>query len=339
MTASDGQCPLCGQALDSPDQAEPPSEENSTSPEALEAPATLNLSTISAVPIGSVSEIDLSPATDPDTTQVSPAATNFQPLTSADQTARDAYPIKMRPERIWWHRPLAVGLVVVLLLALVGGGTFYFVQAHISGQSSNLAAAQPTATAMPTPRPTATPRPTVAPPSGPQLVTTFYDSLANDRNGWPNNGNCRFESDGYHLVGSSGAFCLAPVGVQGSNGNISVRVKFVVSGGGAVGIAFRSPSASGGGYIFLISSFGACEAVDLSVGYPLFRLYCPSIHKGVNAINTLLIDQNGADMSFYVNGVLASKAEDSNWMSGRIALATTGTTNAVFSDFALTKWE
>ena len=86
---------------------------------------------------------------------------------------------------------------------------------------------------------------------------------------------------------------------------------------------FRRHDANGGGnYVFLISPTSA-----------------PSIAPG-SAANTLLMLVNNGNFTFFINGVFAGSAKDSNYHTGQIAfvagtLAPTSSADASFSNLAV----
>jgi hypothetical protein len=249
-------------------------------------------------------------------------------------------------------RTLLLAATAVVLLGLILGGTIFTVRAlteqgHPSGRPSagnnpNTAGVTST-TARATAKTTATRAatatvvgPASTPTSPPQPVTIFSDPLTSNAKGWTSPDGCSFQSDGLNVNGS--AQCVAPV-TAADTVNISVQMKTVrTSTLGGAGIGFRiSQDDSSERYTFFLNFNGDCVAEDQVTHTNFFDKSCPSAHQGQNAVNTLLINQSGAHMDFYVNGTFVGSANDSRLATGEVALeGTRGKQSVIFTNFTLT---
>ncbi len=256
-------------------------------------------------------------------------------------------------------RTLLLAATAAVLLGLILGGTLFTVhaltgQGHASGRPSvrtgpnntssvASATARPTATASLTA--TTTPvaqgpvtKPPVTPTPAPKLVTIFSDALTSNVNGWTTPAGCSFQSDGLHVTGVSE--CIAPV-TAANTVNISVQMKTVGLSLGGAGIGFRiSKDQTTHQYTFYLYFNGICVAQDLVTHTNYFDTPCPSAHQGMNAVNTLLINQSGAHMDFYVNGKLVGSASDATLGTGEVALEVQKNKQSmIFTNFTLTTWK
>jgi len=252
------------------------------------------------------------------------------------------------------QRRLLVAVTAVVLLGVVLGGTVFTLRAltghsHAPGgpsastrlhsptsAASATASAASTATASATKTPVRSP--TVTPTPVPQLVTIFYDPLTSNAKKWVTQDGCSFQSDGLHVTGM--AQCIAPVTATDTV-NISVQMKTVALSMGGAGIGFRvSREDTTHQYAFYLSASGFCQAEDLVTRKNFFATDCSSAHQGANAVNTLVIDQSGAHMTFYVNGTLVGSANDATLATGEVALeGQSRKQSVIFTNFALTTWQ
>jgi hypothetical protein len=104
------------------------------------------------------------------------------------------------------------------------------------------------------------------------------------------------------------------------------------------GIDFRIPTTGDDDYYFVISSPGTCTASDDLTDVIYFNnTSCSAVATGVNAVNTLTINQSGAIMDFFVNGTLVGSANDGALTTGGIALRVGTGSSMVFNNFVLTQ--
>lgn len=250
------------------------------------------------------------------------------------------------------RRTLLLVATAAVLLGLILGGTLFTVHAltglgHASVRPSVTtspnntstvasATARPTATTTPVARAPVT-KPPVTPTPVPKLVTIFSDPLTSNVNGWTIPVGCSFQSDGLHVTGVSE--CIAPV-TAANTVNISVQMKTVGLSLGGAGIGFRlSKDQTTHQYTFYLYFNGICVAQDLVTHTTYFDTLCPSAHQGMNAVNTLLINQSGAHMDFYVNGKLVGSASDATLGTGEVALEVQKNKQSmIFTNFTLTTW-
>jgi hypothetical protein len=248
-------------------------------------------------------------------------------------------------------------LAGVVILGLVLAGALYLARGHspatashgrthnertgplasATSGSSTATGASGTPTASPTRQQSATSTPVPAPTASltPQLVTLFFDPLTSNAHGWPTGEGCSFVSTGYEV--SDGAECIAPVSAADSV-NISVQMRFSTSGFEVGGIGFRIASVHPPKqYTFYVSSNGYCIAQDTSTHTIFFNTVSSAVKKGSGATNTLMVDQNGAHMTFYVNSIAVGSATDATLGAGMVALEGYSDDNGViFTDFTLT---
>jgi hypothetical protein len=170
----------------------------------------------------------------------------------------------------------------------------------------------------------------------PSLNPIFTDSLTSNAHGWPDDQNCFFRSDGYHIKG--GWICYAPTDVP-NNFTFQVDVKRA-SGpvGDGYGLAFRRVGA-GSEYLFLIDGYGHWK-VDKCVNSACTTLADWSssggaIHTQVTAENALEVDAHGSHFDFFANGAKIGQINDSTYRTGICGLAGGSTTEVVFSGLVI----
>lgn len=346
-TTSFGRCPKCGQPLYAP--LTQPSRVTKVAPESDWT------KTATSVDQEGWPDLTSPSVTQPETGQLDPAS------------ATGRLPSGGRSRRLW-----GIVLAAAVVLIVVSGGTLLLAaglhqretppkaevgtktvqKSRVTATSTHAAAtavatntSRPASSPVPTQpsggNPTANPTrpPTAVASSTPQLVTVFSDSLSGNSNGWPTDGGCSFANGGYKV--DSGSQCLAPVTATDTE-NISVQMTSVVWTFERAGIGFRiSSGQSGQQYSFYISSTGTCVAEDQVTSNTFFdNTSCSAVHQGVNAVNTLAINQTGAHMDFYVNSTLVGSADDATLSGGGIALeAQKHGTAVVFNNFVLTVWQ
>lgn len=154
------------------------------------------------------------------------------------------------------------------------------------------------------------------------LSPIFTDPLTSNANGWTDNQNCFFRSDGYHIKG--GWICYAPTNVP-NNFTFQVDVKRV-SGpvGDGYGVAFRRVG-TGSEYLFLIDGNGHWS-VDKCVSSTCSALADWSssggaVHTPLNSLNALEVDAHGSHFDFFANGAKLGQVNDSTYSTGICGLA------------------
>lgn len=170
----------------------------------------------------------------------------------------------------------------------------------------------------------------------PSLSPIFTDPLTSNANRWPDDQNCFFRSDGYHIKG--GWICYAPTDVPNSF-TFQVDVKRAsgpVSDG--YGLAVRRVS-KGSEYLFLINGNGHWT-IDKCVNSNCSALADWSssggaIHTPVNAENALEVDAHGSHFDFFVNGTKIGQINDSTYSTGICGLAGGTSTEVVFSGLVI----
>jgi hypothetical protein len=242
---------------------------------------------------------------------------------------------------------ISVGVAAVVILAVVGGATLYYLRA---GQ--NVASAPPTTTAaLPSPTTTAAlPSPT------PQETVLFQDALTSGTNtlfpfqpqdGSPCNCGC-YAAGGYEV---SGAVCFWTAGAL-TDANVSIDVRAInASPHDTFGIALRhwgNGTGPGNFYFFEIdsnSNWDFVKSATNSGGTPIVdTTQNAAIKGGLNVTNTLLVRAKGSHFDFYINGTKVGQADDSTYPSGPLGLSawtnrlSTATTapQAVFNNIKVT---
>ncbi|MGO8950599.1 MAG: hypothetical protein ACLQUY_23700 [Ktedonobacterales bacterium] len=343
--ASFGRCPACGQPLYAPTGQ--PSRVIKLAPQ---SESTLPAS--SHDPDG-WPDLTTPQLTQPETGQLDPSRAMVWPPSGGKS-----------------RKLLSIILAAALILIVVSGGTLLLLAGiHQQDTSSKsvaetetarkvpatatslprIATAVATSTTPPSPVPTQaagqgptaipTQPPTAIATATPQLVTVFSDPLTGNANGWPVQNGCSFADGGYQVNG--GAECLAPV-MASDTVNISVQMTSMGWTMEGAGIGFRIPTGqSEQQYSFYLYSTGTCMAEDQANNTTFFdNTACSAVNEGADAVNTLAIDQSGAQMNFYVNGTLVGSAEGATLSGGGIALeAHKFGPPVIFNNFVLTTWQ
>ncbi|MGZ3673026.1 MAG: hypothetical protein ACXVCO_01835 [Ktedonobacterales bacterium] len=228
------------------------------------------------------------------------------------------YPMPQPPQRKR-NLGLIIGVPVAIVLVLCIGGfaALAYIGSHVS---------TPTST---NPGTSATP--------GEQVL--FQDALTSSshKDGWPEDGNCSFASDGYHVNGAY--LCYAPTD-DVSNGSISVQVAQVKGDTTQdYGLVFRRAS-KGNYYVFAILSTGKWDfykGVNNSASNVVEPTANSAIKTGLNAKNTLKVTMSGSHFTFFVNGVQVGTADDTSFTSGLSGVAGGDNIETVYTAYKVTK--
>lgn len=249
------------------------------------------------------------------------------PALRADATLADAPPaiatVAGAPRQFARRSPLMMGSVVAALVVVVFAGVFGW----SSLQNSGLGPFARASTPAPTPIPTATPAQKVL----------LQDPLIAKSTMWPQQTECAFRADGYHV--STNIICYANLdGVE--NGYLSVTVK-ELSGSAdlSYGVTFRRPS-KGDYYSFEIDGSGHWY-VYRSTDSILTALVNPTtnaaIKKGLNQENQLQIRAIGSHFEFFANGVKLGAVDDTTYSKGRFGLGANDQIEVVYTALLLTR--
>jgi hypothetical protein len=169
---------------------------------------------------------------------------------------------------------------------------------------------------------------------GPTVL--YQNTLTSATDGWPNNQNCFFRSDGYHIKGNY--YCVAPIGNQA---NVDIKVQVIQLSGPTVnpyGLVFRGIE-NQSHYDFDIDSNGkwafySCDDIKKQCTAVVDVTANAAIQGGLNTSNTLEVQAKGSHFTFFVNGVQVGTADDTSYATGEIALAGTGS-EVVFRDLTI----
>jgi hypothetical protein len=156
----------------------------------------------------------------------------------------------------------------------------------------------------------------------------YQNSLRTPSDLWPQTRSCKFEADGYHLLGLTN--CPPPV-FQQSSFNISVDVKNLNDGSQSFGdfhgfgfLLFSSSANSGYRYIinstqeWFVSKIGENDIQSVDSGTN------DAILPGVNAINRLEIHASSGHFNLYANGTLLGQVDDTAFSNVLLALSNSG---------------
>lgn len=230
------------------------------------------------------------------------------------------YPAPQPPKR-GRNLALIIGIpvAIVLVLCIAGVAVLALIGSRASVPTSTSTGTQATST--------------------PAEQVLFQDALTSSshNDSWPNDGNCSFASDGYHVKGAY--LCYAPA-TDVSDGTITVQVA-QVSGDTSqdYGIVFRRAS-RGNYYVFGIMSSGKWDfykGVNNTASNIIDPTVNSAIKTGLNAKNTLKVTMSGSHFTFFVNGVQVGTADDSSFTSGKSGIAGADNIDAVFTDYKITK--
>jgi hypothetical protein len=170
-----------------------------------------------------------------------------------------------------------------------------------------------------------------APPPGSVLT---HDSLTSDLGNLPPDSTA-FQSDGYHLTGSS----ISPYGYNDlTDVNIAVTVRHTGGDPGDLfGIALRYAQ-HGNAYLFVMTPDGGVGLLQVAnYRFTVIAGFKPGVitRTGVGAVNTLEVRATGSRFECYVNNVSVGVASDSTYAAGLPGLVSSGG-ETVFSDLDMT---
>ncbi len=222
---------------------------------------------------------------------------------------------------------IVVGVILLCVLACVGG-LFALGKLGQGAASSIIATLAPTETALAqqlTPSPAQT--------------VLYQDTFTDTPDGWLNDSNCGFKSDGYHVIG--GNACLSPSDVDPTDADISVTAQAVTTGQNTgYGIVLRRAT-SGNFYTFEITADGQWGFVKFTngTGTVLTQFQSNSvIQTGAGASNDLRAVVVGSQFTFYVNGTQVGTATDSTFATGRTGVVdddTDAKSEIIFTNFVV----
>lgn len=230
------------------------------------------------------------------------------------------YPPPQPPQRKR-NLGLIIGLPVAIVLVLCIGG---FAALAVIGSRVSTSTSTNTGTSA---------------TSTPTEQVLFQDALTSSshNDSWPNDGNCAFASDGYHVKGAY--LCYAPTN-DVSDGTISVQAA-QASGDTTqdYGLVFRRAS-KGNYYVFGIESSGKWDfykGVNNTASNIVEPTVNSAIKTGLNAKNTLKVTMSGSHFTFFVNDVQVGTADDSTFTSGKSGVAGGDSIESVYTDYKVTK--
>jgi hypothetical protein len=161
----------------------------------------------------------------------------------------------------------------------------------------------------------------------------YQNSMKSKADGWPDDAECHFAADGYHITSASNCYYDG-----GDYRDVTISVTATLLKGdptGAYGIAFRRPSPNNF-YVFLIMGNGNWlvlkNAVPLQQATP-----STALKAGIGAVNTLSVHAQGSHFTFFANGVQLGSLSDGSYPNGKVGLAGDASTEAVFTDFTVTR--
>jgi len=163
--------------------------------------------------------------------------------------------------------------------------------------------------------------------------TLYQDSLTDNPKGWQGTG-CSGQSDGFHL--SSGAACVAPIGVVG-NADMSVTVTVPSPNlDSAYGVTVRATSPNSY-YAFVLSPLGEWGFVKDSNGKasPLQTFTPSSDVNPTGGPNRMEIRASGSTFTLSINGKQLGQFTDSTFAAGGWGFATGSDTNAVYTNISI----
>ena len=175
-------------------------------------------------------------------------------------------------------------------------------------------------------------------PSDPNVIYSNSLTTANRDWSWSTSGPCNFASDGYHIT--DGWMCFTPK-LTLSDGTFTVNVKMLAgsTADANFGIVVRRVG-EGNAYLFGINGNGAWSFSKSTLDQFIFIVKPTpntAIHGGLNTTNTLQVIAKGSYFTFFVNGTKVGQAHDSTYAIGKCGLYSGSKTEAVFTDFKVTK--
>jgi len=161
----------------------------------------------------------------------------------------------------------------------------------------------------------------------------YQNGLTSVAGGWPNDAECHFKDDGYHINSASNCYYS---GADYRDVTISVTTRLLKGDPtGTYGIAFRRPSQNNF-YQFLITGNGNWLVVKNDI---TLQKATPStaIKTGIGALNKLSVHLQGSHFTFFANGAELGSLSDDTYPSGKVGLAGDAYIEIVFTDFTVTR--
>lgn len=174
---------------------------------------------------------------------------------------------------------------------------------------------------------------TPLPPRNETFSTILNDPMTSANSGWPNQQQCLYKADGYHV--SQGEYCRAPVD-QFDDGIISVTTKQITGDPNwYYGVFFRSANWDNY-YVFIITSNGYWKFSqyygqhwsDLTPDMP-----STAIHKGLDVTNTIKVEMRQAELTFFINGAKVDDLQDVTFSSGYCGVVGGNNIEVVYTNF------
>jgi hypothetical protein len=167
----------------------------------------------------------------------------------------------------------------------------------------------------------------------PPVDTVLYRNAMTAKSAdWPNDAECFFRDDGYHIVRASNCYYGADFG----DATVTVSAKMLRGdASGAYGIAFRRPSPNNF-YLFYVTGTGKWLVMKNDA---VLRQSARSgaIKTGVGATNILQVRMKGNHFEFYANGTRLGALDDGTYATGKVGLAGDQNLEVAFTDFTVTQ--
>lgn len=161
----------------------------------------------------------------------------------------------------------------------------------------------------------------------------YSNAMTSSSSNWPDDKECYFRGDGYHIVGASNCYYS---GAQYQDATITVTATLLKGDAqGAYGIAFRRPSPDKF-YIFLINASGDWFTVKDNTLLQKAQ-FSPAIKTGVGASNTLSVRMQGDHFTFFANGTQLGSLTDGTYTTGAVGLAGDMNLDVVYRNFTVTR--
>ncbi|MFL5586208.1 MAG: serine/threonine protein kinase [Ktedonobacteraceae bacterium] len=182
----------------------------------------------------------------------------------------------------------------------------------------------------------------------------YQDLLNNPKNAatqaaqWDKNGNCGFQSDGYHVTQGTGFINLRGCRETGNtykNATLSVDVNLL--NGHSGGLFFRLGTDFLGnysGYLFEVDSQGNYKISTISGGSPTALpghdwTKTSALKQGYNVKNTLQVIMTDKSFLFYANGIYLTQVTDTTFSAagdiGFLGTATSTNADVVYSNLTV----
>ena len=245
-----------------------------------------------------------------------PATTPFAPPTSPFAPSATARKRRANPAVVVLS---IVAALVVIVVASVGA-VYLARGSQTANPNVGISAGSPAATST----------------LGPTLL--YQNTMTTPDSGWPQDQNCFFKSDGYHIVGFH--ICFAPIA---DVANVDVKVDMTVlsgASGAPHGIVFRH-NGNPDRYAFDLDSYGdwvlfKCIAAQQTCQSVVDYRTNSAIHSGLQVVNTLEVIAIGSHFTFKVNGQEVGTADDSTLTMGAVGFEGHDNSEVVFSNLKIT---